>query len=109
MFNKNAVLQPSQLTEVFESAFPLCNWQNQIPVATVLPMTLCDIKRKVSCEEKRPVDSDSWGPMKQPYVDGFSRPIRSGDHPLSLGSCYFCIIFLFVMISMKIFESYRID
>jgi len=28
-------------------------------------------QKKVSCEKKRPVDSDSWGAIKQPYIGGF--------------------------------------
>ena len=68
-------------------------------------------KKKVSCKQKKPVDSDSWGPIKQPYVSGFSRSIRRGEFFTSKvwDSCYFCLIFSFVMISMKIFETYRID
>jgi len=31
----------------------------------------CATKKKVSCEEKRPVDSDSWGPIKQPTSADF--------------------------------------
>ena len=50
----------------------------------------------VSCEEKRPVDSDSRGPIKQPYVGGFSRSIRKGEFstPELWDYCYFLSYFL---------------
>jgi len=53
----------------------------------------------------------SWGPIKQHYIGGFSRSIRRGEFftPKVWDSFYFCLIFSFVMISMKIFETYRID
>jgi len=35
--------------------------------------------KKVSGEEKWPVDSDSSEPIKQPYVGGFSRSICGGE------------------------------
>jgi len=71
----------------------------------------CATKKKVSCEEERPVDSDSWGPTKQPYVGRFSRSVRRGEFstPKVWDSCYFCLILSFVMISMKIFATWRID
>jgi len=47
-------------------------------------------KKKVSCEEKWPLDSDSWGSIKQPYVGGFSRSIRRGEffNPKVWNCCY---------------------
>jgi len=76
----------------------------------VIFYTLRD-KKKVSCEEKRPVDSNSREPIKQPYVGRFSRSIRRDQFsiPKIWDSCYFCRIFSFVMILMKILETSRFD
>jgi len=62
-----------------------------------LPIWTCSLytvrqEKKVSCEEKRPVDADSWEPIKRPYFGGFSRSIRRGGFstPKVRDSCYFC-------------------
>jgi len=65
-------------------------------------------KKKVSCEEEQLVHSDCWGSIKQPYVGGISSSIRRGEFSTLKvrDSCYFCVIFPFVIISTKVFETY---
>jgi len=68
----------------------------------------CITKKKVSCEEEQLVHSDCWGSIKQPYVGGISSSIRRGEFSTLKvrDSCYFCVIFPFVIISTKVFETY---
>jgi len=68
-------------------------------------------KKRASVTANWSAYSGSWRHIKQPYVGGFSRSPLECDFssPPVRSFCCFILIFSFVMISMKNFETYTID
>jgi len=72
----------------------------------------CTTKKKcLSQRSERHIYSGSWRLMEQPYVGRFSRSSleRGVCTPKVSDFGYFVLIFAFVMVSMRILETYIID